>query len=165
MVAETVVIERGSCGGGGQAEPVVEAGRVLVRRAAWDDERELLRLTTSFATSFSVDPSRFTQQLRAMLGDSSSALVVASIDAGLVGYAAASMHPTLYANGPVGWIEELMVDVAHREVGVGRLLVSFVEEWVRSSGGVMVSLATRRAAGFWSSMGFEESASYFRRIL
>ena len=56
-----------------------------------------------------------------------------------------------------------MVDDSSREVG--RQLVRSVEQWVNSSGGVMVSLATRRAAGFWSSVGFEESATYFRRIL
>jgi GNAT superfamily N-acetyltransferase len=91
--------------------------------------------------------------------------MVATLDAELVGYVAASIHPTLYANGPVGWTEELMVDDSSREIGVGRLLVASVEQWVSANDGVMVSLATRRAAGFWSSVGFEESATYFRRIL
>jgi len=137
----------------------------VVRRATRDDERDLLRLAASFATSFAVDSTRFTQQLRAMLDDSSSALVVATIEAEVVGYAAASMHSTLYANGPVAWIEELMVTETCRRAGIGRLLVTVVEEWVRSRGGVMVALATRRAATFWSSVGYAESASYFRRVL
>ena len=99
-----------------------------------------------------------------MLSDPSSALVVATIETEVIGYAAASMHSTLYANGPVAWIEELMVTETCRRAGIGRLLVAAVEDWVRSRGGVMIALATRRAATFWSSVGFEESASYFRRF-
>ena len=127
--------------------------QVLVRRAASADEGALLRLATSFAMSFRVDPGALSQQFEAMLADSTCALMVATLDAELVGYVAASIHPTLYANGPVGWIEELMVDDSSREIGVGRLLVASVEQWVSANDGVMVSLATRRAAGFWSSVG------------
>jgi len=122
-------------------------------------------LAASFATSFRVEPARFQAQLEALLADHASSLLVASTENGLVGYVAASVHPTLYANGPVGWIEELMVDPAQRRGGIGRLLVSAVEEWVRSRGGVMVSLATRRATAFWSSVGYEMSATYLRRML
>ncbi len=136
-----------------------------MRRAVRTDEGVLLRLATLFATSFDVDPAVFSQQFEAMLADSSCALMIAALDAELVGHVAGSVHPTPYANGPVGWIEELMVDDSSREAGVGRLLVASVEQWVRSNDGVMVSLATRRASGFWSSVGFEESASSFRRIL
>jgi GNAT superfamily N-acetyltransferase len=144
---------------------VDEIDDIRVRRAARQDGPELFRLAAAFATSFTVDQARFEPQLEAMLAHGSVALMVATIDDVVVGYVAASIHPTLYANGPVGWIEELMVDEAHRKAGVGRLLVSSVEEWVRSCGGAMVSLATRRAGAFWSSIGFEESATYFRRIL
>jgi GNAT superfamily N-acetyltransferase len=58
-----------------------------------------------------------------------------------------------------------MVSETHRRCGVGALLVAALEDWARSRGGVMISLATRRAAAFWASIGFEESASYFRRSL
>jgi len=61
-----------------------------------------------------------------MLANSSCALLVATLDAELVGYVTASIHPTLCANGPVGWIEEIMVDDSSREAGAGRLLVASV---------------------------------------
>ena len=81
------------------------------------------------------------------------------------GYAAASVHPTLYANGSVAWIEELTVLESHRRLGIARLLVSSVEDWARSRGAVMMALATRRAEAFWSSVGCEASATCFRRVL
>jgi GNAT superfamily N-acetyltransferase len=138
---------------------------ITVRPAETTDAAALLSLASSFTTSFTVDAERFGIQLGAILSDPASALSVAVAEAEVVGYVAASLHPTLYANGPVGWIEELMVHPAHRRVGVGQLLVSTVERWAQARGAVMVSLATRRAVEFWSAAGYEASATYFRRRL
>jgi GNAT superfamily N-acetyltransferase len=144
---------------------VVQRSSVTIRPAESTDADALLTLASSFATSFTVDAERFGAQLGALLSDPASALAVASSEAEIVGYVAASLHPTLYANGPVGWIEELMVHPAHRRGGVGQLLVATIERWARSQGAVMVSLATRRATEFWSAVGYEASATYFRRVL
>jgi GNAT superfamily N-acetyltransferase len=149
----------------GQAVAVAPASSVTVRSAESSDAGALLPLASSFATSFTVDAERFESQLGAILADPASALSVALYDAEIVGYAAASLHPTLYANGPVGWIEELIVHPAHRRRGVGQLLVSTVERWARSRGAVMTSLATRRAAEFWAAVGYEASATHFRKVL
>jgi ribosomal protein S18 acetylase RimI-like enzyme len=144
---------------------VARSTSVTIRRATPTDAAALLSLARSFATSFTVDAERFEEHLEALLADQASALLVAATDAGLVGYVAASVHPTLYANGPIGWIEELIVDPAQRRAGVGQLLVSAVERWIDARGGVIVSLATRRAAEFWSAVGYEASATYFRKML
>ena len=138
---------------------------ITVRTAESTDSAALLSLASSFATSFTVDVQRFGSQLDAILLDPASVLSVAMTGGEVVGYVAASLHPTLYANGPVGWIEELMVHPAHRRRGVGRLLVSAVERWAHGRGAVMVSLATRRADEFWSAVGYEASATYLRKVL
>jgi GNAT superfamily N-acetyltransferase len=138
---------------------------VSVRPAESTDADALLSLASSFATSFTVVAEQFGSQLGAVLSDPASVLSVAVTEAEVVGYVAASLHPTLYANGPVGWIEELMVHPTHRRGGVGQLLVSTVERWAESRGAVMVSLATRRAVEFWSAVGYEASATYFRKVL
>jgi GNAT superfamily N-acetyltransferase len=144
---------------------VPPSSSVTVRPADRRDADALLSLASSFATSFDVDAERFGSQLAAILTDPASALSVASVDGEVVGYVAASLHPTLYANGPVGWIEELMVHHSHRRRAVGKLLVSTVERWATARGAVMVSLATRRASAFWTAVGYEVSATYFRKVL
>ena len=141
------------------------ASDVVIRDAEHGDEPELFDLAAAFATSFVVDREHFGSRLAAMIDDASTLLRVAAGNGRAVGYVAASVHPTLYANGPVGWIEELMVDPAHRRLGVGGLLASSAERWAHERGCVMVALATRRAAEFWSAMGFEPSATYLRRPL
>jgi GNAT superfamily N-acetyltransferase len=144
---------------------VVPSSSITVRPAESTDADALLPLASAFATSFTVDTERFGSHLSAILSDPASALSVALTEDEVVGYVAASVHPTLYANGAVGWIEELMVHPAHRRSGVGHLLVSTVERWAKSRGAVMVALATRRAAQFWSAVGYESSATYLRKML
>ena len=63
------------------------------------------------------------------------------------------------------WVEELMVAPQHRGAGIGRALMTAAELWGNESGAAYVCLATRRAAGFYSALGYEPSASYFKRSL
>jgi GNAT superfamily N-acetyltransferase len=74
-------------------------------------------------------------------------------------------HLTLFANGRVAWVEELMVDESLRRQGLGRQLMDAFTEWVRSRHCRLVALATRRAAPFYQALGYEESATYFRKLL
>ena len=39
------------------------------------------------------------------------------------------------------------------------------ERWAEDAGAAYVALATRRAAGFYARLGFEESATFFRKRL
>ena len=57
-----------------------------------------------------------------------------------------------------------MVAENQRRSGVGRALMTEVETWARSRGAVYVALATRRAADFYGAVGYEESATFFRRL-
>jgi GNAT superfamily N-acetyltransferase len=136
-----------------------------VRPATRADAAALLTLASTFATSFVVDPARFDHSLDELLLHHDSALFVAVDGAATLGYVAASVHPTLYANGPVAWIEELMVAEEARGRGIGRALATAVEQWGLSRGVRAVSLATRRSATFWHAVGYEESAAYLRKLV
>ena len=136
-----------------------------VRPGLRSDAPALLRLAQAFATSFTVDPERFDRSLDATLVHHDSLLLVAADEGELVGYLTASVHPTLYANGPVAWIEELMVDEVDRRAGIGRALVEDTERWAVRNGARLVSVATRRATEFWTAVGYEASATYLRKLL
>jgi GNAT superfamily N-acetyltransferase len=52
--------------------------------------------------------------------------------------------------------------------GIGRILMSAFEQWAAAQGCALVALvalATRRAAPFYRALGYEESATYFRKVL
>ncbi len=136
----------------------------MIRPARRDDRDALFPLARAFATSYAVEAAAFGVTLDALLGRDDACLLVVD-ERPLGGYLLGFEHPSFYANGPVGWVEELMVDAEARRGGRGRALMTAFEDWARARGCALVALATRRAAPFYAAIGYEESAAYFRKRL
>ena len=83
----------------------------------------------------------------------------------IIGYCLGFDHYAFYANGRIAWVEEITVKESVRRRGVGKVLMENFEEWSSKRGNRLVALATRRAASFYKSVGYEESARYFRKLL
>jgi GNAT superfamily N-acetyltransferase len=56
-----------------------------------------------------------------------------------------------------------MVEELYRKLGIGRALVDEAEQWSASVGGIYISLATRRAGAFYVALGYDESATFFKK--
>jgi GNAT superfamily N-acetyltransferase len=135
-----------------------------IRLAGPEDASVLLDLAKELATSFAVDDACFHQSLLALFSDQSAYLAVAEEQV-VVGYILGFDHTTFYANGRVAWVEEIMVRQEQRRSGIGRLLMQSFEAWARSRNSKLIALATRRAASFYAALGYEDSATYFRKVL
>lgn len=72
-------------------------------------------------------------------------VLTAEIDHQVVGYLLAHCHHTLFANGRLGWVEELMVSPEARRAGVGTTLMGAADSWAGNLGADYLALATRRA--------------------
>ena len=83
----------------------------------------------------------------------------------LIGYVHGLTHPAFHANGNVAWIEELVVDEEFRGAGIGSSLMAAFEDWssTRAVDARYLALATRSAANFYRSLGYQESATYFKK--
>lgn len=125
----------------------------------------MLSLARSFATSFVVDEETFYRSYDGLVSAPDARLVVAELERQIVGYLLGFDHTTLYANGRVAWVEEIMVDASCRRQGIGEALMREFEVWARGRQCRLVGLATRRAAVFYRALGYEESAVYFRKLL
>ena len=137
-----------------------------VRPARLDDRDLIWPLTQQFATSFDPERTAFDSAYASLLGRPDTFIAVAEPPTvGIAGYTVAISHLTLFANGPVAWVEELMVSPDWRRRGVGASLMQAAEQWAQAQGAVYLALATRRAADFYQAIGYTESASFFRRIL
>ena len=117
----------------------------------------------AFAVSFTPERDAFERTLRELLSRTDTLLLVAEADGAVIGYLLASVHPTLFANAPVAWVEEVMVDAGSRRAGVGSALMAAAERWAAESGAAYISLASRRAAEFYLALGYEDSAVFFRK--
>jgi GNAT superfamily N-acetyltransferase len=137
----------------------------ISRAAEPRDLATIFTLAQAFATSFVVEPDAFQQAFSAVLVDASARVVVAEQDEQVIGYLLGFAHVTFYANGPVAWVEEIAVGEPYRRHGVGRLLMQNFERWAAERGAKLVALATRRAAPFYRALGYEESATYYRKLL
>lgn len=137
----------------------------MIRPAAPQDENAVLELARDFVTSFTLDEAIFRQSFAELLTAPNTYFAVADVDGRVVGYLLGFDHRTFFANGRVAWVEEIMVASAYRRQKVGKQLMDAFEEWATGREVRIVALATRRAASFYQALGYEESATYFRKIL
>jgi GNAT superfamily N-acetyltransferase len=137
----------------------------IIRLARQEDSSALFALVRAFPTPTPCSAEAYARSLDAKLADPHSCLLVAEHDGRLVGYVAGHRHQTFYAGGPTSWVDEVLVVEPFRGKGVGRLLMQAFERWSRDASCVLVSLATRGAAGFYERIGYESKASYFKKYL
>lgn len=91
-------------------------------------------------------------------------MLVAEHDGSLVGYVHVLVHEAFHADGMIGWVEELMVGEDQRGTGCGRALMAAAEQWATENFDIAyLAVATRRAEGFYRSIGYDESATYFKK--
>ena len=139
---------------------------VTVRRALTSDLDAVESLAHSLATSFTFDERAFRASFSRLIVRDDARLLVSCDDHRTVdGYLLGFTHDSFFANGPVAWIEEMFVIDSRRRFGVGRALAEEFEAWARDRDAALIALATRRAAPFYSALGYEESASYWRKLL
>ena len=145
---------------------------VQIRRASLDDADVMAALAADLAQSFAFSRPDFDRAFPELLTRADSCLLIADDAGGAggaggagVGYLLGFRHLTFYANGPVGWVEEVLVRDGHRGRGVGRALMGAFERWAADGECALIALATRRAAAFYRALGYQDSAAYLRKVL
>ena len=136
-----------------------------IRQADFGDADDVARLAAALAMSFEFSAARFRENYPALLAADGACLLLAVSGQESVGYLLGFRHLTFYANGPVGWVEEVVVRDQDRGRGIGRILMDAFERWASAQGCALVALATRRAGPFYRALGYEESATYYRKVL
>lgn len=136
---------------------------VIYRKAKSDDKEELFGLAKGLATSFDVNEVDFSNVFKSLLDDKNVDLVVAEKAQNLIGYVLVLHHPAFYANGIISWVEELFVLEPYRRKNIGKHLMAEAEKLSKERGSKLVALATRRAGKFYESIGYSESATYFKK--
>ncbi len=140
--------------------------QVLIRPARIDDDVHVWPLARDFATSFEPQRAAFDSTWAQLVGAPHTLLLVAEApEHGIVGYLLGNSHLTFLANGPVAWVEEVMVDANTRNSGVGRLLMESAEQWAQSIGAAYLALASRRAGPFYLALNYEDSATFYKKTL
>jgi GNAT superfamily N-acetyltransferase len=137
---------------------------VLVRPARPADRDHVWPLAQAFATSFTPERTAFDAAWDQLVDAPNTILLVAeTTDGAIVGYLLGTTHLTFLANGPVAWVEEVMVDSSSRGSGIGRTLMQYAESWAKSTGSAYLALASRRAGPFYQALNYEDSATFYKK--
>ena len=135
---------------------------LVIRPARRSDADRLFPLVEQFAASYRPDRGAFERHYPLLLASDHVDCLVAEAGDDLLGYALAFRLLTLFANGVVVELQELMVAPEHRGRGIGRQLVQAILERARVSGAIEVTVPTRRAREYYLRLGFEETATYLK---
>ncbi|MBT0769423.1 GNAT family N-acetyltransferase [Kineosporia sp. J2-2] len=124
-------------------------------------------LASALATSYVPRRAAFAESYGEIITDPRQALLLARSADGerVLGYVHVLAHHAFHANGLIAWVEELIVDESARGHGLGAGLMRAAQDWARAAGCAYLSLATRRAAGFYRHLDYEDSAVYFKKEL
>jgi N-acetylglutamate synthase-like GNAT family acetyltransferase len=142
---------------------------MTIREAAQADSADVYRLLCEFATSYRPRPTVFEDRTFPMAlaaaAEGAAEFLVAEDGGAVIGYLLAARVPTLFAGGTLLDVLELAVAEDHRGRGTGSLLVRTAIARAEQSGDAEITVPTRRAAGFYTRLGFSESATYLKYTL
>ena len=138
-----------------------------IREARSGDEDALFDLVQQLGHAFTPDRAAYDETLAEYFRGDQPGVLLLVVDDGsprLGGYALTTIVPLLTTNGPSAQLQEIAVDEAARGRGYGTLLVRAVEEACEQRGVTQLTVASRRAGGFYDRLGFADAAEYMRRF-
>ena len=141
------------------------ASSPAIRFASEADGPRILELVGRLGHAVPVDAEAFAQAFPLVLADHPRSLLhVAEVDGVVAGYALTTINPLLYTNGPSAQLQEIVVDDRMQTSGVGTALVRVVEKACEENGVTQLTVASRRAGGFYDRLGYTQQAEYMRRL-
>jgi len=136
--------------------------RTEIRTVTAQDGTRVWQLLGQLAVTYRPDEAAFAATFNALLGRKDTVFLVATADSAAVGYLLGYKLPTLFANGPILEIVELVVDEPRRGEGFGKKLVEGAVTRAWSDGCIEAVVMTRRAVPFYENLGFVRSADYLK---
>ena len=141
------------------------ASTPVVRFATESDGEAILALVGRLGHAVPVDAHAFAASFPQVLADHPRSLLhVAEVDGVIAGYSLTTITQLLYTNGPSAQLQEIVVDETLQTRGVGTSLVRAVEKACEDSGVTQLTVASRRAGGFYDRLGYTQQAEYMRRL-
>ena len=138
-----------------------------IREARPGDEDALYVLVEQLGHALAPNRAAYDATLASYFAGTHPGVLLLVVDDGsgrLGGYALTTIVPLLATNGPSAQLQEIVVDEQARGRDYGTLLVRAVEAECAARGVTQLTVASRRAGGFYDRLGFHESAEYMRRF-
>ena len=135
----------------------------VVRPATKEDEEAVFHLAAQLSPKFVVERPAFSVAFARLTEAEDVYLHVADSSGCVIAYLLGWTRLAFYSNGPVSWVQEIVVHPEHRRRRVGKLLMGHFEGWSADHGARLISLATRGASDFYMALDYRESATYYKK--
>ena len=125
----------------------------------------MFALLQQLAESYLPDREAFDETFESFAQEGAGGfLLVEESDEGVVrGYTLTTVSRLLHTNGPVAQLQELVVEESARGKRIGATLVTATEDECRARGVRQLTVASRRASGFYERLGYGSTADYLKR--
>jgi len=144
---------------------ILPANSPTIRYAVSSDADAVFGLVDKLGHAVPVEKAAFLESFAHAISDAPRTLVhVAEADGHVVGYSLTTISALLYTNGPSAQLQEIVVDDTVQTRGVGTALVRAVEQDCVQHGVTQLTVASRRAGGFYDRLGYTQQAEYMRRL-
>jgi GNAT superfamily N-acetyltransferase len=144
----------------------LSADLFTVRPAQAADSEIVFALLKQLASSHAPDPVAFDFTFAWLISaEATSSLLLVAEDSGghVLGYALTTISPLLHVNGSSAQLQELVVDDAHQNQGVGTALVEATEAACRHRQVRQLTVPSRRSADFYERIGYTSTADFLKR--
>ncbi|MBX9718701.1 MAG: GNAT family N-acetyltransferase [Microbacteriaceae bacterium] len=138
-----------------------------MRRATAADADAVFDLVRQLGAAFVPVRSAFDESFAEIVNGTGNdaLLLVVENEAGVVrGYALTTITRLLSTNGLSAQLQEIAVDEDARGLDLGTSLVHEVEAACIRRGVRQLTVAARRAGGFYDRLGYSQNAEYMRRV-
>ncbi len=131
----------------------------------------LLNTLFSIEQDFQPNDVRQAQGLRMILANPQQAVIkVAHNQAGaVIGMVSAQLVISTAQGALSAWVEDMVIDEAYRQQGIGRQLLASVLDWAKQQGAtraqLLVDIDNLPAVGYYHHLGWDTSRLNMRRIL
>ena len=109
------------------------------------------------------------QRLGRLATFDAATILVAEVDARVVGVATGHLFPSIHMTPIVAWLTLLVVSGNHHNRGVGRRLATAIEDWARSHGATRISVTSgphrADAHAFYEHCGYQRSGVRLTKTL
>jgi GNAT superfamily N-acetyltransferase len=140
---------------------------MIVRTAVVGDVQRLSELLAQLG--YEADSHLIIERLRLARESEGDAVFVAEIDKSVIGCISVHTYELFHRGGRSGRITALIVDVAHRNSGVGRALVKMAERYCASRKCVRAEVTSGEsrldAHRFYAANGYLQGKKYFVKPL
>ena len=139
---------------------------LTIRSASLSDGDAVFALASELSPGVVHNRKIFDKAFSKMISDYPRAyFYVAEVQFRVAGYVVVTVNDLLFTNGPSAQLQEIVVGEKIRGMGVGTALVRTVEKTCEEAGVVQLTVAARRAGGFYDRLGYSQQAEFMRRSI